>query len=216
MEVGMRRGIVLLLVVGLLAACGPGGWANRLPYAGPVERTIAPGEFLPGTPIRYLGQAADGARLSIEGREKIKAVGDPVDWREDVIAGVNLDQTYRVAQIGAESLYLAGTVRVIVQNAVPRPGAAKRDAPIHFRFPVGYHVEPGQVIPGTTWTFLAAGEQGAELGDQAGSSYHPLNDPISWEGMLGSGIWLALEVRPTLISDERLDVVGTADLWIQP
>ena len=212
----MRRGVVLLLIVGLLAACGPGDWINRLPYAGPVERTLDRGAFLPGTPIQYLGQSDEGARLSIEGREKVKEIGDRVDWKEDVTAGVNLDQTYRVAQIGAESLHLAGTVRVIVQNAVPRPGAANREAPIHFQFPVGYHVKVGQVIPGTTLTFLGVGEGGAELGNLAGDPYRRLDDPILWEGALGSNIWLALAVRPTLISDEQLDVVGTADLWIQP
>ncbi len=211
----VRRGIVLILLAGLLTACDS-TWSNRLPYAGPVERTVAQGEYLPGTPIRYLGQVAKGARLSIKGKEKVKEVGDAVDWKEDVVHGVNLDQTYRVAQIGAESLHLAGTVRIIIQNAIPRPGPANRDAPIHFQFPVGYHVRVGQTIPGTTLIFLGAGEQGAELGNVEGDPYRRLDEPITWEGRLGARVWLALDLRPTLISAEQLDVVGTADLWIQP
>lgn len=212
----MRRWFVLSLFLLLLAACSPDDWTNRLPYAGPVETGIDQGAFLPGSEIQYLGKSEDRALVSIDGKETRKKVGDPLEWKQDVLRGVNVDQTYRVVLITEETLHAVGTVRVIIWNAVPRPEPANTSAPIHFKLPVGYHVDRGTIIPGTTITYEGKSDQGAKLGGVEGEPYRQVGDAILWEGKLVEGVWVQLDLRTALVGEETLDVIGTADLWIVP
>lgn len=212
----MRKWIVFGLMLVLLAGCDTNEWTNRLPYAGPVEKSFDQGQFLPGTPIQYLGKTERGASVSIDGKAAIKKMGDSLDWRGDVLRDVNVDQTYRVALVTEDTLHVAGTVRVIVTRPQPEAGPVNSEASIHFTLPVGYHVDKGTVIPGTTVTYVAKTEQGAELGNLEGYAYRKVGDSILWEGKLREGIWIELNLRTVLFTDDTLDVVGTADLWIQP
>ncbi len=212
----MRKWLVLGLILLSLVGCEPEDWTNRLPYAGPVEIGLKPGEFLPGTEIQYLRRTEDGAQVSIEGKEALKKVGDSVEWEGNVVNGVNLDQTYRVAFFSGDTLHLAGTVRLIVTNPRVTEEEPNTEAPVHFTFPVGYHVEKGANIPGTTITYLGETEQGAHLGNVEAFEYRKLGDSIVWEGKLRAGTWLELNVRTALIDEDNLDVVGTADIWIAP
>lgn len=211
----MRKWLALGAIVLLLSSCGV-EWLDRLPYAGPVEISVDQGKFLPGTEIQYLGKTEDGAQLSIGGKQANKKIGDSLDWKGDMVSGVSVDQTLRVALITEGTLYTAGTARVIVANPRPQPEPMNSTAPVHFKLPVGYHVEKGKTIPGTTITHLAKTEQGALLGNIEGYAYRKLGDSITWKGRLRPGIWLELDLRTALITNNQLDVVGTADLWITP
>lgn len=211
----MRRTLVLGLLALLLTGCG-GIWSNRLPYAGPVELVIPTGDYLPGTGIQYLGKTEKGAKVSIAGKQATKNIGDSLDWKEDMVSGVSVDQTLRVATITDEALQTEGTVRVIVSQPRIQPEAPNRDAPVHFKLPVGYHVELNETIPGTTISYLGQTEEGAHLGNVEGNAYRKLGDSITWQARLRHGIWLELDLRTVLITDSLLDVVGTADLWIIP
>jgi hypothetical protein len=82
---------------------------------------------------------------------------------------------------------------------------------------VGYHVQRGEVIPGTVVTYAENTPEGARLeGLDEGYPYRKLGDSIVWEGKLREGLWLRLDLRTALVTDEVLDVVGTAELWIEP
>jgi hypothetical protein len=211
-----RRLLVVGLFLLLLAACSPDDWANRLPYAGPVEKGIDQGAFLPGSKIQYLGKLEDRALVSVDGKETEKKIGDPLEWKEDVLRGVNVDQTYRVVLVNEQTLHAAGTVRVIIWNAVPQPELANTSAPIHFKLPVGYHVDRGTAIPGTLITYQGKTDQGAKLKGIEGLTYRQVGETIRWEGRLVEGLWVRLDLRTALIGEETLDVIGTADLWIVP
>jgi hypothetical protein len=212
----MRKWLVLGLVLLFLAACEGNEWFYRLPYAGPVEKEIAKGEALPGAPIRYLGKTDDGARVSIDDKQATKKIGDSLDWRQDVLPGVDVDQTYRVALITEDTLHVAGTARIIVRDPRPQAEPANTEAPMHFKLPVGYHVDVGTIIPGTVITYVGKTDQGAELGNIEGYEFRKVGDSIVWEGKLREGFWVGLDLRTVLITDSTLDVVGTADLWIVP
>jgi hypothetical protein len=212
----MRKWFVLSIVLLLLVACDTEDWSNRLPYAGPVEIGIRKGEFLPGTGIQYLGRTEDGAQVSIDGKQALKKVGDSLDWASEMVRGVNVDQTYRVALITEDSLHVAGTVRIIVYQPVVQAEVVNTSAPVHFKLPVGYHVDKDAAIPGTTITYLGKTEQGAQLGNIEGYAYRKLGDSIVWEGKLREGVWIELVLRTALIGDSTLDVIGTADVWIAP
>jgi hypothetical protein len=211
----MQRVLVLGLFVLLLTGCS-GPWTNRLPYAGPVEVGIPQGNYLPGTGIQYLGKTEKGAQVSIGGKQATKKIGDSLDWKDDMVPGVSVDQTLRVAAITEETLQTVGTVRVIVSQPRIQPEPPNADAPVHFKLPVGYHIEVNETIPGTTISYLGKTEEGAQLGNIEGYAYRKLGDSIIWETRLRPGIWLELNLRTVLITDTLLDVVGTADLWITP
>jgi hypothetical protein len=191
-------------------------WTNRLPYAGPIEIGVERGSFLPGTDIQYLGRTEKGARVSIGDQESVKKLGDSVDWKGDMVPGVSVDQTLRVAFIMEETLHSVGTVRVVVTNPQAEAGPVNELAPVHYKLPVGYHVETGNTIPGTTLTYLGSTDKGAELGNVEGYPYRKVGDSITWQGKLREGLWLELDLRTALVTDKQLDVVGTADLWIVP
>jgi hypothetical protein len=216
---GKRLGLVLIVL--LLAGCG-GFWSNRLPYAGPVQIDIPEGEFLPGTGIQYLGSTGQGAQLIIDGKQTDRKVGDSLSWKDDMVRGVSVDQTLRVTGITEDTLQTAGTVRIIVRNphiqseAPDTSALADASSAVHFSLPVGYHVDKGTTIPGTTINFLGKTEEGAHLGNFEGDAYRKVGDPITWQGRLRPGVWLELNLRTDLITDDLLDVVGTADLWIAP
>jgi hypothetical protein len=213
----ITRVLLSLLPLALfLTACDLEDWANRLPYAGPVEVSIDAGTQLPGTGIEYLGKTEDGARVLIRGKAATKKTGDSLEWRSEMVRGVSVHQTYRVAVITDKTLHAIGTVRVIVMNPSPEVGAVDETAPVHFTLPVGYHVEKGKPIPGTTFTYLGKTEQGAELGNTGEYPYRRVGDSIVWKGKLRDGVWLELDLRTALIADDNLDVIGTAGLWLAP
>jgi hypothetical protein len=212
----MRKWLCLILLSLLLTGCDAENWNYRLPYAGPVEMSIPMGETIPGTGIQFLDTTPDGARVSIDGKETLRKIGDSLDWRDEILDGVSVDQTYRVAFIAEDSLQLVGTVRLIIPNPQPQAEEPNRSAKMHFKLPVGYHVEKDTPIPATDITYLGQTEQGARLGNVEGYEYRKIGDSIVWEGKLREGIWIELNLRTALITDDTLDVAGTVDLWLQP
>lgn len=213
----LKRLIAILVPMTLLlTSCNIGDWTNRLPYAGPAEVGIPKGEYLPGTEIKYLGKTSDGAELSIAGKRALKKIGDSVEWKADMLPRVSVDQTYRVILITEDVLHVAGTARVIVANAIPEAAEVDETAPVHFRFPVGYHVQKDTAIPGTPIIYLGKAEQGAQLGNVTDYSYRRVGDSIVWKGKLRDRLWIEVDLRTALISEDTLDVLGTAELWIDP
>jgi hypothetical protein len=209
--------VFLSLSIFLVAGCAPEDWTNRLPYAGPWEVRIDQGASLPGTDIRYVARTEDGAEVLIDGRPTLRKIGDSLDWKGEMVRGVEVDQTLRVLFIADETLHAGGTVRIIVINPEPVAEPANDEAPVHFKLPVGYHVQRGEVIPGTVVTYAENTPEGARLeGLDEGYPYRKLGDSIVWEGKLREGLWLRLDLRTALVTDEVLDVVGTAELWIEP
>jgi hypothetical protein len=211
----MRKWFVLGLLLILLVGCED-VWSNKLPYAGPVEKDIDKGQFLPGTEIQYLGKTEKGAQVSIDGKETKKKVGEPLEWKEELVHNVTVDQTYQITAITEDTLYTEGTVRIIVSNANPLPEPLNTDAPVHFQLPAGYHVEKGTTIPGTDITYLGQIDEGAHLNNIEDAPYPQVGDSISWTGTLREGVWLQLDLQIEALTDSQLDVLGTATLWIAP
>lgn len=211
----IRKWFVFGLLLLLLVGC-EGAWSNKLPYAGPIEKDIDKDQFLPGTEIQYLGKTDKGAQVSIDGKETSQEVGDPLNWKEEIVRGVTVDQTYQIVAITKDTLHTQGTVRIIVANANPQPEPANTNTPIHFQLPAGYHVEKDTLIPGTNLTYLGQTDQGAHLNNIEGDFYHQVGDSIIWAGKLREGVWIQLDLQIEAITDDQLDILGMADLWIVP
>ena len=212
----MRKWLVFTLLVLLVAACTSEDWTQELTYAGPTEVSLEPGEYLVGSNIQYVGKENTSARLLIGGQSALKKVGDSVDWQGEMLSGVQVEQTLRVAFFTDETLHLAGTVQVTVATPRPQAEPANTSAPVHWKVPVAYHVERGQTIPGSVVTYEGQTEQGAQLGNIEGYAYRKFGDSIVWQGKLRDGVWVELDLRTGLILEGSLDVAGTADLWIAP
>jgi hypothetical protein len=219
----MRKWLVLLflavLLAGaapLLATCTSGDWHQELSYAGPTEISIDKGQFLASTDIQYLAKAADGAQVSIGGQPALKKIGDSLDWKGTILAGVTVDESLRVVLISEETLHTAGTVRVDIATPSPQAEPVNESAPVHFKLPVAYRVDQDAAIPGTVITYLGKTDQGARLDNIQGYEYRQAGDSITWQGKLRDGVWLDLNLRTVLILDGSLDVAGTADVWLVP
>lgn len=211
------RATLLLLLLALVAsACGTQDWRESLSYTGPIEISVEPGAFLAGTDIQYLGETSDGAQVVIEGQQTTRRVGDSLRWEGEMAPGVTVDLSLRIVFVAQDALQTAGTVRVTVEGAQPVTEPVDGSAPVHYVLPVVYQVDQGAAIPGTTITYVGQEPEGARLGNIEGYAYRRVGDSILWEGRLLPGIWLDLALRTALITEGQLNVVGTADLWIQP
>jgi hypothetical protein len=129
---------------------------------------------------------------------------------------VEVDETLRVILITDDALQTAGTVRIIVTNPQPQAEEVNTSADVHFTLPVGYHVKVGESIPGTEISYLGKTEDGAQLDRPEGYDYRKLGDSIVWEGKLRPGLWIELDLRTALITEDQIDVLGTAGIWIEP
>ena len=214
----MKRWLVVVGLGLLLAACAPLGTGEQgeLRYAGPVEIGIVRGELLPGTDIQYLGKVADGAQVSIRGEQALKKTGDSLNWEGDLMDGVAVDLELRVAVITEEELHVVGTVQMTVADPDPRPEPVNSGAPVRYKVPVAYRVEKGQAIPGSVVTYLGKADDGARLGNVEGYAYRQPGDSIVWEGKVRDRVWIELDLRTVLFTDDALSVAGTAELWFAP
>jgi hypothetical protein len=211
-------GATALLALVLLVTCirGRGGQDGDMHYGGPIEIGIGKGEFLPGTPIQYLGKSEDGALVSIDGQQALKKAGDSLNWVHNPIDGVAVDLNLRVLLITEEKLHVLGTLKITVLDPEPRPAPINTLAPIHYKLPVDYHLKKGQAIPGTAILYMGETEKGAQLGNVEGYPYREVGDSIVWKGQLRDRLWLELNLRTALISEKSLNVAGIAELWIAP
>jgi len=215
----MTRWLALVLILLLVIGCAP--WVRPpeekgLRYAGPVEIGISPGGFLPGTQIQYLGKGEDGALVVIQGQQAQRKIGDSLNWQGDLATGAAADLNLRVLLIAEEELHLLGALNLIIAEAEPRPAAIDESAPVRFKLPVEYAIKTGETIPGTTISYLGKAVDGAHLGNIEGYPYREVGDSIVWRGQLRDRIWLELNLRTVLFSDNALNVAGTAELWITP
>jgi hypothetical protein len=106
--------------------------------------------------------------------------------------------------------------RIDITTPRPQAEAVNESAPVHFKLPVAYRVDKDTAIPGTVATYLGKTDQGARLGHIQGYEYRQVGDSIAWQGKLKEGVWVDLVLRTALITDNSLDLIGTADVWILP
>jgi hypothetical protein len=211
-----QAALLFLVLVLAVAACGAQNWRESMLYSGPTEIGVEPGSFLPGTNIQYVGETSNGSQILIGGQQATKRIGDSLGWEGEMVPGVTVDLSLRIVLVAQGTLQTAGTVRLTVEGARPTIEVADTSAPVHYVLPVAYRVERGAAIPGTTITYEGQETEGARLGNIEGYPYRRIGDSILWEGQLMPGLWLDLAARTALISEDQLDIVGTADLWIRP
>lgn len=91
---------------------GPVNESAPVRYKLPVDYHIKKGQAIPGTPILYLGETAQGAHLgNIEGYA-YRAVGDSIVWKGQLRDRVWLELNLRTILIGDKTLNVGGTAEL--------------------------------------------------------------------------------------------------------
>lgn len=200
----------------LLTGCllRPGKQPSRLTYKLPTKLTVAVGETLPGTDIRYDHLTERGAIVLIEGQEALKRKGDSLDWRGSLLPGVSLDLGLRVAWHTEDELHLVGMAKVVIEDAQPRAATISTSSPIKYSGPVVYGLAKGAAIPGSTVTYDGESDEGVKLGGIQGYPYRRVGDSIFWEGLLRDDVYIRLDVRVLQFDSKGLRVGGLATLWL--
>jgi hypothetical protein len=214
-----KRGLgFAILILGLLTLAMRGCWpSGALVYNAPVTYSIAPGEEVPGTDIRYVGKTDKGAELIIEGQKAYKKTADSVDWKGRLTRDVTLDLITRVIRFTEETLQVAGTAKITVNNPAPQAASVPSEATLEYHaIPVASYVGVGRRLAGTLIEYVGPTDKGAELRGVEGYPYRKVLDSIVWEGRLKDNVFLKVDVRVVRYDEKGLVVTGLSSLWIEP
>lgn len=205
--------IVLFAVAASLTGC-PAREQNTMTYNGPTEQTVAMGEGVPGSEIRYVGYSDAGAEVLISDQRAVKKVGDSLDWKGTPVSGVEVVMAQRILAASAERLQTVGTVKVTV-SGVRAEAAAFPDRPaFSYTVALTYTVRKGERIPGTLIAYKGKAEDGAEFAGVTGYPYRKLGDSLTWSGRLRGNTYVDMTLRVIAYSDEFITLGGLATLGL--
>ncbi len=211
------RVFVLTVIALLVGGCAYGASQAALSYSGPTEITVKVGEFVPGTPIQYVGKTEQGAKFLIEGQEAIKLVGDSLKWSGTITPDIVLSVNLRILHISPEQVITSGLITIVLDNVSPRKGGVDTNRPVRYTLPVTYKVNKGEVIPGTVIRYLGPEpDKGVKLEGVDGYPYRAIGDSILWDGTLKNNVDLQLNVRVLFYNDDFMQILGTATVGITP
>lgn len=213
----MVRGLWLVAAVVLLGGCSliPGVSGSGLVYNGAVEHTVAVGQNVPGTDIRYVGWTEQGAQVTIHDQVALKQVGDSLDWQGTVAPGVAVSMPQRIVAADASRIQTLGTVIVDVQGATPQPAPFPGGGRYAYKVGQAATVRKGDAIPGTTLTFLGKTDEGAQFGGIDGYAFRKLGDSVVWTGRLNANTYVEMTYRVGAYTEDVLTVAGLGTVAVQ-
>ena len=135
----MVRCLLIVTLGSLVTACARTDHGT-LHYSGPTEESIAVGQTLPGTNVRYVRETPDGAELLIDDQRATKKTGDFVGWKGSLGRDLQADLGLRVVFYTADKVQLAGTANLTISNANPAPGPFPEKPVVAYRMPVTYNI----------------------------------------------------------------------------
>ena len=205
---------LLIIILSLLTTACVRNDHGTLHYSGPTEESIAVGQTLQGTNVRYVRETPDGAELLIDDQRAVKRIGDFVGWQGSLGRDFQADLGLRVVYYTADKVQLAGTADLTINNASPVPGAFPEKPIVAYRVPVTYNIARGDTIPGTTLTYEGKTEQGARIGGLPPGDYpyRQAADSLVWSGRLADGALLRVDLRVVIFTEQRIQLAGIATL----
>ncbi|MCA9988403.1 MAG: hypothetical protein KDE09_06720 [Anaerolineales bacterium] len=194
---------------------------NVLEYnVAPYEVTLAAGENVPGTQIYFNGESNGAFQLSLDGLPVEKFAVDSLTWAGIIAPGVTGDYRMRLVPALNSRLTVAGLVDVTILDPAPVEvgNSVNLSGPIRFNnIPQTYSIELNQTLPGTTVFYAGKTTDGALLGGTIQTSpYRKEGDALVWTGQLRANVMVRYDLRVVNFTDNRLNLVGTADLAITP
>jgi hypothetical protein len=188
---------------------------GSIAFAGPTERRINPGEWIPGTDIQLIGLGENGADFQIEGMHVQRRVGDSLDYDGTWRGASDVEYTLRlrIYLIGENYVRVAGVHRVVIGNIQPSLQPVNVDNPA-LTVPYTGSADLGSTIKGITYTYMGPNERGAELGGLGDGEYpyRKQGDSITWIGLLRPDIPARFDLRVIRYSDNSLQTAGTVKL----
>lgn len=234
------RPVVLILAAISLLACSISvpdlsnvpGLREPTPIPSPTPKTdsisfqtltyriaLEEGEGVPGTGLVYRAKTNEGFAVDIDGLSALKKSGDSFTWRGVVAPGVVGKYDLRITTTLIGDLIALGPVQINILNPTPlelgftQPAAS----PLEFEeLLIDYQVPIGQVIPGTTISYIGLTDQGGQLAGTSGYPYIQQADSFTWLGQLRDNVIVQYQLRVATISEDQIRLVGTAKLWIYP
>jgi hypothetical protein len=179
---------------------------------------------VPGTDIEYVGLTNNKtAEVRIGGQRALKRGSDSLEWKGSPVEGVSMQLSDRVLWFGGDQLQLAGTIRLSVNQATPKPASVpqitEQSTPnlIVYKLPILYRVKRKEAIPGTTLTYVGKTDKGAQLAGlpQDEYPYRQVGDSIAWQGQLRSKVYLDLVARTVVYNEDSLNVTGLATIILE-
>ncbi|MCA9938858.1 MAG: hypothetical protein KC418_09460 [Anaerolineales bacterium] len=231
-------GLMVLLMMPALACAIPNIGGNQEPTPAPLPTPMGdtliltiplyriglnPGDTVPGSELRYVGQNAGSYDVTIGGLSASKRSGDSFAWNGVVAPGVVGNYNLRLTTTLLGKLVAAGPVTLNIFN--PTPAAAPpAAASLHYtNIVVQYLIPAGRTIPGTTLVYESIVEPGgpenvpqrmARLSGGNGYPYFAFGDSIAWTGQLRNNVSISYSLRVAGLGDDGLRVAGSAELWV--
>lgn len=113
------------------------------------------------------------------------------------------------------ALVLVMVVGVLVAGCSFLPGGGGVSAgAITYDGATQHGIAPGEVIPGTNIQFVQKTDEGAEVLIDGQRAIKKVGDSLDWKGTVGGGVQVSMPQRIALITDSRLQTVGTVRLTI--
>ena len=183
--------------------------------------TLAPGETIPYTQLTYEGHVGNLYRVLIDNQAAEKRAGDSFRWRGVIAPGITAHYNLRIAPtFSPDNMLVGGSVEFGVFNPVPvemEGDPVLAEELLHFsNMFVDYTVPIGEIIPGTTISYLGQNEEDAELSGVAGYPYRAVGDSVTWQGRLRDNTSVRYSMRIVYIKEDSLRLIGTAEMWINP
>jgi hypothetical protein len=192
---------------------------DTLTYFVPVYNvTLSPGEYVPGTQLRYIRKNGDAYDVTIDGLSATKRTADSFIWQGVVAPGVVARYSLRLAPALGDRLIAAGLVNISVLNPVPVPlqGATPVTSTLHYGGIIDRFIVPvGTVVPGTTIVYEGQAQEGVQLGGTGGYPYFAQGDSVIWSGRLRDNVTIRYDLRVEGFDENNLRLLGTAELWLQ-
>lgn len=186
-------------------------------FNGPVERSLDPGERIPGTDITFVTVRDGAAVFQIMGLESTRRTGDSLDFDGawPGLPGSSYNARLRLYRIGEESVRVAGVHQLLVPGIQPAAGSPGSGFELTFTFLDGVS-RGGDVIAGTTYGYLGRYERGAQLSGVPDNlyPYRSVGDSIEWDGMLRPDVGAEYDLRLLVYGNEGMRVGGTVTLHL--
>lgn len=214
-ELGIPDLSDLANVPGLEALVGEETPPGGISFQGPLEMSLAAGQAIPGTDIRFVEaqEGADAAQFEIAGFRAPRHLGDSLDYDGawPGISGVTYHVRMRVYTIGGGGVRAAGVHRLVVENVLPQEAVVETNpASVTLSFPHTTKSDAGQLFPGMTLGYSGQQDRGATLTGlpQGEFPYRKIGDSVEWEGRLSANLSVVYHLRLLYYQDTNATMGG--------
>jgi hypothetical protein len=114
------------------------------------------------------------------------------------------------------SLFLVIVVVIVLAGCSFIPGAGGESGGVlAYDGATENGIAPGETMPGTNIKFVANTAEGAEVLINDQRAIKKIGDSLDWQGTVGPGVAVSMPQRIALITDNRLQTVGTVHVTIK-